>query len=117
MIDLSNTEWERVTGYYTEHSIDARWKLKGKYDQKPYGNLRIVNHPDIPPGHLRAIFTYIISIKEKSKEEQLKMIEDYEMNQMELEVYSVDSDIETETQEYEAPLNELEELFDVKIIE
>ena len=35
----------------------------------------------------------------------------------ELEVYSIHDDIQTETQDFEQPYKELEELFDVKVFE
>jgi hypothetical protein len=114
-IDLTDLIWDRVRGYVTELRVDSRWILRKSEDNKPYGSLRIVSHPDLQPGYLRAIFTYVVSIKLKTAEEKLKTIEDYQMEDTELEVYSVDSDIKTETKTYEAPFKELENMFDVKI--
>ncbi len=118
-IDLNNTYWDRLRGYVkdTDIRVDARWVLRGQYDDKPYGSLRIVSHPDLRPGYLRSIFTHVTSIKPKTKEEKLKAIEDYQMEITELEVYSINDDIKTETQTYEAPFPELEKLFGVKIFE
>jgi len=113
--DLKNTFWEKITGYPTELRVDARWLLKSEDDDRTYGSLRIVSHPDLPPGQLRAYFTYVTSIKKKSDTEIIKSIEDYQMDVNELEVYSVDEDIKTENDEYVAPFKELEELFGVKI--
>lgn len=116
-IDLNNTFWDRLRGFITEHRVDARWVLKENETERPLGSLRIVSHPDLQPGYLRAVFTYVTSIREKSKEEKLKTIEDYQMEIEELEVYSIHDETETETKNYEAPFSELEELFDLKIFE
>ena len=116
-IDLNNTFWERLRGFVTEHRVDARWVLKENETERPLGSLRIVSHPDIPPGHLKAYFTHVTSIKEKTKEEKLQTIEDYQMELAELEVYSIHEDTETETETLEAPFPELEDMFDVKIFE
>jgi hypothetical protein len=116
-IDLDNTYWDRLKGYVTELRVDARWILRKNDDDKPYGSLRIVSHPDLAPGYLRAIFTYVTSIRKKNKEEKMKTIEDYQMELIELEVYSIGEDIKTESKTYEAPYKELEELFGVKVFE
>ena len=116
-IDLNDTFWDRLRGFVTEHRVDARWVLRQNETENPLGSLRIVSHPDLPPGHLRAVFTFMTSIREKTKEEKLQTIEDYQMEMEELEVYSVHDDIETETQKFEQPYKELEELFDVKVFE
>lgn len=116
-IDLNDTYWDRLRGFVTEHRVDARWVLRQNETEKPLGSLRIVSHPDLPPGHLRAVFTYMTSIREKTKEEKLQTIEDYQMELDELEVYSIHDDIKTETQKFEQPYKELEELFDVKVFE
>jgi hypothetical protein len=116
-IDLNNTYWDRLKGYITELRVDARWVLRQNKTNKPLGSLRIAAHPDLPPGYLRAIFTYVISIKIKTKEEKLQAIEDYQMELVELEVYSINEDLETETKEYKAPFKELEETFGIKIFE
>lgn len=116
-IDLDNTYWDRIRGYVTELRVDARWILRDNDTEKPYGSLRIASHPDLHPGYLRAIFTYVTSIRKKSKEEKFKTIEDYQMEIIELEVYSIDDDVKTETQTYEAPFKELQDMFGVKIFE
>lgn len=116
-INIDNTHWDRVKGYVTELRVDARWILRGNDDDKSYGSLRIVSHPDIPPGYLRAIFTYVTTVRPKTREEKIQTIEDYQIEMTELEVYSIDDDIKTETQQYEAPFKELEGLFGVKIFE
>jgi hypothetical protein len=117
VVDLNNTYWDRLTGYVTELRVDARWVLRGLTDKKSYGSLRIVSHPDLPPGQLRAHFTYVTTIKPKTKEQKIKAIEDYQMEITELEVYSISDDIKTETKTYEAPFKELEEMFGVKVFE
>jgi hypothetical protein len=116
-INLDNTYWDRLRGYVTELRVDARWILRKEEDDKPYGSLRIVSHPDLKPGYLRAIFTYVTKIRPKSREEKLQTIEDYQMEITELEVYSISEDIKTENKTYEAPYKELEELFGVKVFE
>jgi hypothetical protein len=115
VIDLNNTYWDRLKGYVTELRVDARWLLRSSENDKPYGSLRIVSHPDLPYGHLRAIFTYVTKIRQKTKEEKIQTIEDYQMEITELEVYSIGEDIHTENKTYEAPFKELEEMFGVKI--
>jgi hypothetical protein len=116
-IDLNNTYWDRLKGYVTELRVDARWVLRQNGSNKPVGSLRIASHPDLPPGYLRAIFTYVTSIKAKTKEEKLKTIEDYQMEITELEVYSISEDTKTETQEFKEPFPELEKMFGVEIFE
>lgn len=116
-VNLENTYWERIRGYPTEHRIDARWKLRMNGTNRTVGSLRIVSHPDLPPGQLRAYLTYITQIKKKSVEEILQTIEDYQIKKDELEVYSIDENIETETETIIDYKNKLEEIFNVKIFE
>lgn len=116
-IDLNNTFWERLRGFVTECRVDARWILKENETERPLGSLRIVSHPDLPPGNLRAVFTYVTSIRKKTDNEKLQASEDYQMEVEELEVYSVHEETETETMKREALYPELEEMFDVKIYE
>jgi hypothetical protein len=116
-IDLNNTFWDRLKGYVTELRVDARWILRDNDTEKPLGSLRIVSHPDLPPGYLRAFFTYVTSIRTKSREEKIKTIEEYQMEITELEVYSITDDIKTEDITHEAPFKELQEMFGVKIFE
>ena len=116
-VDLNNTYWDRIRGYVTELRIDARWILRENDTDRPLGSLRIVSHPDLPPGFLRAIFTFVTTIRKKTKEEKIKTIEDYQMDIKELEVYSIGEDIKTATDKYEAPYKELEELFGIKMFE
>ena len=116
-VNLDNTYWDRITGFVTELRVDSRWILRNEEDDKSYGSLRIASHPDLPPGYLRAIFTYVLTIRKKNKAQKLKTVEDYQMDLTELEVYSIDDDIKTETKTYEAPFKELQEMFGVKIFE
>lgn len=116
-INIDDTYWDRVRGFISELRVDARWVLRKDDDDKPYGSLRIVSHPDLPPGHLRAFFSYVTTIEPKTNTEKLQTIEDYQINAMELEIYSIDNNIDTEMKVYEAPLRELQELFDVKVFE
>ena len=115
IVDLNDTHWDRLVGYVTELRVDARWVLRGQEDGKSYGSLRIVSHPDLPPGELRAYFTYVTTIEPKTREQKLKAIEDYQMEITELEVYSISDEIKTETKTYEAQFKELEEMFGVKV--
>ncbi len=116
-IDLNDTYWERIHGYVSELRIDARWILRQNESDKPLGSLRIVSHPDLPPGHLRAFFTFVTSIRKKSKAEKIKTIEEYQMDIKELEIYSVDNDVKTETLEHVNLYKELEKTYGVEIIE
>jgi hypothetical protein len=116
-IDLNNTYWDKLKGYVTELRVDARWILRQIDTEKPLGSLRIVSHPDLPPGYLRAFFTYVTSIRIKNREEKIKTIEDYQMDINELEVYSINEDINTENLKHEASFKELENMFGVKIFE
>lgn len=116
-IDLNNTYWDRLRGFITELRVDARWVLRENETTKPLGSLRIVSHPDLPPGHLRAIFMYVTTIRKKSKQEKIRTTEDFEMDEAELEVYSVDDDVKTDMVKYEAPFKELQDIFGVKIFE
>jgi len=116
-IDLNNTYWDRIRGFVSELRVDARWVLRENGTTKPLGSLRIVSHPDLPPGHLRAYFTFVTSIRTKTKEEKIRAVEDYQIEVAELEVYSVDDDIKTETVEEAAPLKKLQDDFGVKIFE
>ena len=76
-----------------------------------------MSHPDLPPGQLRAYFTYVTTIKPKTKEQKIKAIEDYQMEITEMEVYSIGDDIKTETKTYVAPFKELNEMFGVEIFD
>ncbi len=116
-LNFENTYWEKIVGYVTELRVDKRWRLRDSKSEKPIGSLRIVSHPDLKPGYLRAIFIYITNIKSKSKGEILQTMEDYQMEVGELELYSIEDDIKTDTIKYEAPYKELEELFDIDIFE
>lgn len=116
-IDFNNTHWDRLKGFVTELRVDARWVLRDNTTDKPLGSLRIVSHPDCPPGQLRAFFSYVTSIRPKSKIEKLQATEDYQIEESELEVFSIDSSIKTDSIKYEAPFKELEKLFNVDIFE
>lgn len=114
-IDFSNTFWEKIKGYVSELRVDARWLLKNADNDKPYGSLRICSHPDLPPGYLRSIFTFVVSKKQKTEYELMKTIQDFQIDLMELESYMVDQDIETQTETLEAPMRDLEKVFSVKV--
>jgi hypothetical protein len=107
--------WDRIDGYVSEHKIDARWILRSPDDDLAHGSLRIVNHPDLPAGHLRAMSSFVTSRRPKTQEEIEQSVEDYQMNPDELEIYSVNEHITTKDNIIEMRSFELEELFGVKI--
>ncbi len=114
-IDLNDTHWERQNGHVSEFKVDSRWVLRENGTEEMLGHLRIVSHPDLKPGYMRSFFTYIISIENKSRIQQLQAIEDYQMTLVELEAYSVDKEYVTEKLEYDAPFKELETSYGVKV--
>lgn len=114
---MDNLYWDRIRGFISEHKVDARWVLRDDDNDTTHGSLRIVSHPDLPPGYLRSIATFVTSIRSKSNGEILKSIDDYKMDVTELEVYSVKDNIETDQKTIEAPYSELEELYGVSIFE
>jgi len=116
-INLNNVYWERIRGFVSENKIDARWKLRKENDNRTYGSLRIVSHPDLKPGYLRSIFTYVTKIDPKTSSQIIKSLEDFQMEDIELEVYSVNENIKTETKTIELPFKELEQMYNVKIFE
>lgn len=69
--------WVRMHGYITECDIDARWVLYYPNDPKPQGSLRIVSHPDLPPGHLRSFVSIVTKRWPKTSAELAKTLENY----------------------------------------
>jgi hypothetical protein len=69
--------WERKVGYVTECDIDARWVLYYPNDPRPQGSLRIVSHPDLPPGHLRSFVSIVTKRWPKTKEDFAKTFQQY----------------------------------------
>ena len=69
--------WVRKHGYVSECDIDARWILYYPNDDRPHGSLRIVSHPDLPPGHLRSFVSIVTKRWPKSPEELGKTLEQY----------------------------------------
>lgn len=116
-INLNNYYFDRVRGYYTDLRVDSRWILRNINNDDSYGSLRIVSHPDLKPGYLRAIFTYITSIKKKSDSEIIKDVEDNLIELADIENIDVENHIKTETKIIELTQRELSELFGVKIFE
>ena len=116
-INLDNTYWEKLKGFFTENQIDSRYLLKDKESNQGYGSLRIVSHPDCPPGHLRSIFTYITNIEKKSPEEILQTIEDNQMDDVDLEMFSISNSIKTKTINIEDTKKNLENMYGVKILQ
>jgi hypothetical protein len=117
MTENNNTYWERLRGYPTELNIDARWLLRINEEDKTYGSLRIVSHPDLKPGYLRAHLQLVKGINPKTKGQILQMVNDYKMKEIELEIYSVDQNYDVETKIIEDTKKNLENIFNVKIFE
>jgi len=109
--------WERVRGYLTENRVDARWVLKKHNDNKAHGSLRIVSHPDLKSGYLRAFWTLVTKRTPKTQEEIEATVDELQMDIKELELYSVNENIETTSRIIEEPLKKLQELFSVNIFE
>lgn len=70
-------KWVRKLGYVTECDIDARWVLYYPNDSRPQGSLRIVSHPDLPPGHLRSFVSIVTKRWPKTKEDFAKTFQQY----------------------------------------
>lgn len=116
---MSNIEekryWESVFGFRTESKIDKRWVLRSNLDDKAHGSLRIVSHPDLKPGHLRAFVSFVTARRPKTTQEIELLKEEYKMEDVELEAYSFDEDIQTTDREYVDTYQNLEEMFGVEI--
>jgi len=109
--------WKRIRGFISENDIDARWILRKHTDNKAHGSLRIVSHPDLKAGYLRAFWTLVTKRKPKTEKEILETVEELQMDIKEIELYSVNEHIETTSRIIEEPLRKLEELFSVDIFE
>jgi hypothetical protein len=116
--------WIRRIGYVSEHDIDARFVLFYEGDTRPHGSLRIVSHPDLPPGHLKAFVTIITKRWPKTKEELEAMAIDkcgikypiYGLTQEEMETYNVHENFETwEPPPQTGPKREIEKMFGVSV--
>lgn len=114
-INYDDSYWDKVTGYFTELRIDSRWILRDIKNNKPLGSLRIVSHPDLQPGYLRAMISVIDSVKLKNNIDIIKFIEDYKVDEKDLEIYSIDREFNVINNTVEAPLKEIEKMFNVKI--
>lgn len=69
--------WIRKHGYVSEFDIDARWILYHPNDDRPHGSLRIVSHPDLPPGHLKSFVSIVTKRWKKSPVELSRTLENY----------------------------------------
>lgn len=107
--------WKRKIGFVSEHKIDARWVLYADNDQRPQGSLRIVSHPDLPPGHVRAYCAIVTKRTPKTKEEIANTITNYDIGQEELELYSIDDHLELWQTQDQGPLYQLEKTYGVKV--
>lgn len=115
-INLSDYYFERIHGYFTDLRVDSRWILRNSKNNQPYGSLRIVSHPDLKPGYLRAIFSYVTSIKKKTDNEVIRNIQDNLIDLADIETIDLENHIDTETKIIELTFRELSELFGVKIL-
>jgi hypothetical protein len=69
--------WVRKHGYVSEFDIDARWILYHANDERPQGSLRVVSHPDLPPGHLKSFVSFVTKRWPKTKDEVSKTLQNY----------------------------------------
>ena len=107
--------WEEILGFNSELDIDKRWILRADNDTRGHGSLRVVSHPDCKYGHLRAYMSVITKRRPKTAKEIEETVEEYQMDINELEVYSINEHVETWDTEQEAPLQEIEQIFGIKI--
>lgn len=117
MAEEIKRNWEKVHGFVSENDVDVRWILKEDGDSRAHGSLRIVSHPDLKPGYLRAFVSFVTGRRPKTPEEIAYTLEKYKMEEHELEVYSIDEHITTVENTVEDRFQDLEKLFDVKIFE
>ncbi len=116
--------WSKKVGYVSEFKVDARWVLYDQGNPKPQGSLRIVSHPDCPPGKLKAICSIVTGRKPKTKQEieetiKIKYNDTGEVSEVfnneELELYSIDEHLTMWNITDVAPTYELEEKYGIKI--
>lgn len=112
---MDNKFWEEIIGFSSELEVDRRWILRATDDTRAHGSLRIVSHPDCKYGYLRAFMSMVTKRMPKTAQEIEDAIEEYQLDINQLEVYSVDENLETWDKEIEAPYQELEDIFKVKI--
>ncbi len=115
MSEIVDRHWEKVHGYITENEVDVRWILRQPNDSKAHGSLRVVSHPDLKPGFLRAFVSFVTERKLKTPEEIAFALDEYKMEETELEIYSVDEHITTVDRELEDRFQDLEKLFGINI--
>lgn len=110
-------KWLRKLGFVSEFKIDARWVLYADNDPRPQGSLRIVSHPDLPPGHVRAYSSFVTKRRPKTSEEIADTIVKHDLSKEELEIYSVDEHIELWQPERpdQGPLYKIEQTYGVKV--
>ena len=114
--------WEKIPfySYTSEFDVDSRWILRAHNDTRAFGSLRIFSPPSLTekrPGYLRGISSFVTSRREKTPEEIKKTLKKYRMEEVELEIYSIDEVIETKEMTHEGTWKQLEELFGVNIFE
>jgi len=109
-------KWVRKIGFVSEFKIDARWVLYADNDPRPQGSLRIVAHPDLPPGHVRAHCSIVTKRRPKTQQEIEDTIVKHDMSQEELEIYSIDEHIELwQPESVTGPLYKIEQTYGVKV--
>jgi hypothetical protein len=116
---MSDKHWERLHGFISEHPIDARYILRDPDNDKAWGSLRVIGYDPsmgiLPPGYLKAYASFVTHRRPKSHEEIEQSLNDYQMESIELEVYSVDEHVTTEDMTHQAPKREIEEIYGIKI--
>jgi len=115
MAEIEDRNWEKVHGYITENEVDVRWILRQPDDPKAHGSLRIVSHPDLKPGYLRAFVSFVTGRRPKTPEEIAFALDEYKMEETELEIYSIDEHITTVDRTLEDRFQDLEKLFGISI--
>lgn len=110
-------KWQRKVGYVSEFEIDARWVLYDEGDPRPQGSLRLVSHPDLPPGHLKSFCSIVIGRRPKTEQEIVDTIVKHDMTQEELELYSIDEHLEIWETTDQGPMYKLEKTYGVKVFQ
>jgi len=108
-------KWKRKFGFVSEHKIDARWVLFADNDPRPHGSLRIVSHPDLPPGHVRAYCSIVTKRTPKTQQEIEETVVNHDISKEELEIYSIDEHLEMWETNDQGPLYQLEKTYGVKV--
>ncbi len=113
---VEQKKWIRKLGFVSEFQIDARWVLYADNDQRPQGSLRIVSHPDLPPGHVRAHCSIVTKRRPKTPDEIAETIAKHDVTKEELEIYSIDEYLDLWIPDpVSGPLYKIEKTYGVKV--